>query len=106
MTEQQAKAQQPQQDPQLIAIKQALLKSVYDAYQSFVGSIQNLPGSRAQKQQAYINFDQGFMWLEKSILSAPMQVGDPIKKPVAEGEPNPAQPESSEAKELVAEDGC
>lgn len=101
MTEQ----QRPQQDPQLIAIKEGLLKSVFETYQVFVKSIQNIPGSRAQKQQAYINFDQGFMWLEKSILTMPMQIGEQIKKPIAEGEPSP-QPQSNEAQELVAEDGC
>jgi hypothetical protein len=75
-------AQQPKIDPQIMAVKQALIKQVRTAYFNFINQIRNLPVDPEQQRFSFMNFDQGMMWFCEGIANAQINLA-PVEPPKA-----------------------
>lgn len=79
-------AQKPAIDPQIMAVKQALIKQVRTAYFNFINQIRNLPADPEQVRFSFMNFDQGMMWFCEAIANAQINLA-PVEPPKAPTEP-------------------
>ncbi len=59
--------------------KQYMVQSLRKEFIAFMQGVAKIPGSHVQKQQAFLRFDEGHMWMQNSILShvAPQQEAEP-----------------------------
>jgi hypothetical protein len=49
--------------------KQVNLEFLRNEYVAFMGKVAKLPGSPIQKQQAFLRFDEGHMWIQNAIVT-------------------------------------
>jgi hypothetical protein len=68
--------------------KQVLINQLRDGFMAFVEMLLKMPGSPLQKQQAFLRFDEGNMWMQNAIMSFVA----PVEPPTAIVNPQAAQP--------------
>ena len=73
--------------------KQVLINQLRDGFMALMDVLLKMPGSPLQKQQAFLRFDEGHMWMQNAVMSfvAP-QPQPPVEQPVPVVEPLAAQP--------------
>jgi len=76
MEEQQAAAPDNVQisDEQIMNIKHALINQILQIYTKFISELRKLPAAPFQRQQAFISFDDGMLWMKEAIAAAKLEV--------------------------------
>lgn len=49
--------------------KEYMVNAIRKEFIAFMQSIARIPGAHVQKQQAFLRFDEGHMWMQNAILS-------------------------------------
>lgn len=49
--------------------KRFVLESLRNEFVAFMTKLSQMPGSQLQKQQAFIRFDEGHMWMQNSVAT-------------------------------------
>lgn len=63
-------AAQPELKPEYVALlKDSILRSVMSKYAELINLLRSLPFHQAAMQYAYMNLDQGVMWVDQVIKS-------------------------------------
>lgn len=60
--------------------KQFLLQQLRDDYMGFMQKLVAMPGASVQKQQAFLRFDEGHMWMQSAVMN--YMEPQPIEPPV------------------------
>ena len=47
--------------------KQFMLGNLREEYIKFMTLVAKMPGAQAQKQQAFLRFDEGHMWMQNAV---------------------------------------
>jgi|HubBroStandDraft_2_1064218.scaffolds.fasta_scaffold231860_1 hypothetical protein len=84
-------------------VKTELLTSLREEYMMFMNRVLKIPGAPMAKQQAFLRFDEGHMWMQNAIVSfvEPEQAAAPVPAPVPQPEPIP-EPLKCEQDEVAA----
>lgn len=69
--------------------KKVLIEKLRENFMTFMTVVMELKGAPLQKQQAFLRFDEGHMWMQNAILSfiAPEQPEGAIVDPVEGNQP-------------------
>lgn len=51
------------------AAKEYMVQALRKEFIGFMQNISKIPGAHVQKQQAFLRFDEGHMWMQNAILS-------------------------------------
>ena len=106
MSEQQEAAPPQVSDEQIIHIKNALINQTLQAYQKFIATLRQLPAAQVARQQAFLSFDSGMLWMKEAIAAAKLEVKAVMEKeispndaPIAQGDQDAQgdQPNSDDA---------
>ena len=67
--------------------KQVLINQLRDGFMVLMDLLLKMPGSPLQKQQAFLRFDEGHMWMQNAVMSfvAP-QPQPPMSPPLAQAD--------------------
>ncbi len=84
--------------------KQVQIAQLREAFMTFMNVVLQMPGAPIQKQQGFLRFDEGHMWMQNAIMSyqppvtvEPIQpTADPVVEPVPEGQAVEAAPEAEQ----------
>lgn len=49
--------------------KEFMVKTLRDLFIEFMSQVSRIPGAHIQKQQAFLRFDEGHMWMQNAVLS-------------------------------------
>jgi hypothetical protein len=82
-----------QNDQRLIQMRQVLLQTVTEKYQSFLDTIQKIPFQQDFKIEAIRNINQGYLWLKEGSHTINFNFE----------EPKPTEPLIEEVKEEIEE---
>lgn len=75
--------------------KEYIVHALRKEFITFMQGISKIPGSHVQKQQAFLRFDEGHMWMQNAILSyVPPQA--PIEPPTVPEDQPIDEPEASQ----------
>lgn len=69
--------------------KEFMVHALRKEFIAFMQNVAKIPGSHVQKQQAFLRFDEGHMWMQNAVLS---YVAPQAETPAPEADPAP-QPE-------------
>ena len=61
-------------EEQLSIIKNSLIRQAIHTYKAFIAELRKIPASQFQRQQAFVNFDQGMLWMKEAIASVNLEV--------------------------------
>lgn len=67
----------------------------------FMETVSKIPGSPVQKQQAFLRFDEGHMWMQNAIVTF-QPPADPAQEPQLPGQPD--APSADDLKPLSPEE--
>ena len=79
--------------------KKFAVEALHGLFVDFMNKVSKIPGSMIQKQQAFLRFDEGHMWMQNAVLTftPPAQPQPVAADPVPEMPPTPAANENPEA---------
>ena len=85
-------------EEQLTVIKNSLIRQAIHTYKAFIADLKKIPASQFQRQQAFINFDQGMLWMKEAIVSVNLEVKKVDQHKAPEPEPvfQPTTPDDAE----------
>jgi hypothetical protein len=69
---------------ELIQMKQEQVNKLRDAFMAFMHVLIQMPGAPMQKQQGFLRFDEGHMWMQNAVMSfqPPVQPDKPMDESI------------------------
>ncbi|MGC2661751.1 MAG: hypothetical protein WA324_27655 [Bryobacteraceae bacterium] len=77
--------------------KQVLVAQLREAFMTFMNVLLQMPGAPMQKQQGFLRFDEGHMWMQNAVMSyQPTVTVAPAIEPVPDSQPLAGQPPAAQ----------
>ncbi len=87
--------------------KEFMVHALRKEFIAFMQAMAKIPGSHVQKQQAFLRFDEGHMWMQNAVLSyvAPQHEAETAPKADETGNLSPAEIQELTPKAIEVEEG-